>query len=404
MPEEVFNKKTCMADDGTLCKTLFYNIARQARVAAAIALANASKCYNRIVHATASLIYQAFGVLTSAIETMLGAIVNMKFFLQTGFGDSTKFAGGGVSIKTQGMTQGNGALPKGWVGISICILKAHGKKGHGAKFLCPITKLTHHLSAILYMDDTDLLHIDLTKDEMVDEVHAAIQDSVNSWGNLLIAMGGVLQPNKCFYSSISFEWVNGEWQYENNQTKGEFKVTVPLLRKGRAPIAHNSIAHAEKTLGAMTSPDGSSRALIKMMQEKAQKWVNDVRNEHLHRRNVWFSLKAEFWPRIGYGLCSSTASFNKLDRALHRQYYQILPLGGVLCTTTVESKTIDVGFFGVRLPHLGVEALIAMLNKLIMHYRCNTAVGRFMKASHSLFLMEMGLSLQPLQKLYEQYE
>jgi hypothetical protein len=116
------------------------------------------------------------------------------------------------------------------------------------------------------MDDIDLLHIDLTKDEMVDEVHAAIQDSINSWGNLLIATGGALQPNTCFYSIVSFEWVNGEWQYKNNQIRGEFKVTVPLPQKGRAPIAHSSITHAEKTLGAMTSPDGSSRALIEMMQ------------------------------------------------------------------------------------------------------------------------------------------
>ncbi len=119
MPEEIFSKKNCMADDKTLCKTLFYNIARQARVVAAIALVDASNCYDRIAHTTASLIYQAFGVPTSTIETMLGAIENMKFFLQTGFGDSTKFAGDGVSIKIQVMTQGNGALPAGWVVISI---------------------------------------------------------------------------------------------------------------------------------------------------------------------------------------------------------------------------------------------------------------------------------------------
>jgi hypothetical protein len=67
----------------------------------------------------------------------------------------------------------------------------------------------------------------------------------------------------------------------------------------------------------------------------------------------------------------------------------------------VESRTIDAGFFGMGLPHLGVEALIAMSNKLIIHYRCDTAVGRFMKASYSLFLVEMGLSFQPLQKSYE---
>ncbi len=103
----------------------------------------------------------------------------------------------------------------GWVVISICILRAHGKKGHGAKFICPITNLQQHLLAILYVDDTDILHIDLTKDKSINNVHTAIQDSMSSWGNLLMATGGTLQPNKCFYSIISFEWINGEWKYAN---------------------------------------------------------------------------------------------------------------------------------------------------------------------------------------------
>ncbi len=208
MPEEIFSKKNRMADDGTLCKTLFYNITRQARVPAANALVDASNCYSRIAHAMASMIFQTVGVPTTAIESMLGAIKNMKFFLRTGFSDPASFAGGGISIKTQGLCQGNGAPPAGWAVISICILWAHGKKGYGAKFLCPITRLQQHLSVILYVDDTDILHINLTKDESINNVHVAIQDSMNSWGNLLITTGGVLQPNECFYSIISFEWLN----------------------------------------------------------------------------------------------------------------------------------------------------------------------------------------------------
>ena len=180
MPEEIFIEKNRTADDGTLCKTLFYDITRQARVPAAITSVDASNCYNRIAHAITSLVFQAFGVPASAIKTMLGAIENMKFFLRTGFGDSKSFAGGRVGVKTQGLTQGNGALPAGWAVISICIIGAHGKMGHDAKFTCPITQLKHHLSAILYVDNTDLLHIDLSKDETVDKVHRAIQDSVYS--------------------------------------------------------------------------------------------------------------------------------------------------------------------------------------------------------------------------------
>jgi hypothetical protein len=130
-----------MACDGCLCKTLFYNITRQTRVSAAIASVDALNCYDWIAHTMASLVLQMFGVPSLAVELMLGTIENMKFFLWMEFGNSTSFAGGGISIKTQGMCRGNGAAPAGWALISICILNAHGKKGHGAKFVCPITKL-----------------------------------------------------------------------------------------------------------------------------------------------------------------------------------------------------------------------------------------------------------------------
>jgi hypothetical protein len=135
----------------------------------------------------------------------------------------------------------------------------------------------------LYVNDTDILHIDLTKDESTHEVHTAIQGSVNSWGNLLIVTGGVLQPNKCFYSIILFEWSNGEWRYSENSTRDDLRITVPLPNGSSELISHKKVSHAEKTLGAMTSPDGNSTASIAMMQEKAQKWINVVRNGHLHQ-------------------------------------------------------------------------------------------------------------------------
>ncbi len=109
MSEEIFSEKNWMADNGTLCKTLLYDITRQARVPAAIASVDAFNCYDKIAHAMASLVFQAFGVPIMAVESMLGAIKNMKFFLWTGLGDSTSFAGGGISIKMQVLCQGNRA-------------------------------------------------------------------------------------------------------------------------------------------------------------------------------------------------------------------------------------------------------------------------------------------------------
>jgi hypothetical protein len=60
-------------------------------------------------------------------------------------------------------------------------------------------------------------------------------------------------------------------------------------------------------------------------------------------------------------------------------------------------------FLGVGLPQFRVEALIAILNKLLMHYGCQMATGQFMQTSYSLLYMELGLSFQPLQEQYVEY-
>ncbi len=73
MPEEIFSKRDRMADDGTLCKTLFYDIMQQACIPVEIPSMDASNSYDRIAHTMASLMFQAFGVPTTAIESMLGA-------------------------------------------------------------------------------------------------------------------------------------------------------------------------------------------------------------------------------------------------------------------------------------------------------------------------------------------
>jgi hypothetical protein len=84
MSDEIYSTKIKMADNGTLTKTLFFDIARQARIPAAIASVNASSCYKRIAHVIASMVCQAFSIPESAIGSMLGVIENMKFFLHTG--------------------------------------------------------------------------------------------------------------------------------------------------------------------------------------------------------------------------------------------------------------------------------------------------------------------------------
>ena len=65
------------------------------------------------------------GVPVEGAEAMLEAIQEMKYFLQTAYGDSTSCANSRIEVKYQGLCQGNGAAPAGLTMISLTIIRAH---------------------------------------------------------------------------------------------------------------------------------------------------------------------------------------------------------------------------------------------------------------------------------------
>jgi hypothetical protein len=158
----------------------------------------------------ASMIFQAFGVPTLAIISMLSTIQNMQFYLRTGYRDSKGYAGGAIEntvdvIKPQGMCQGNGASPAAWAVTTISMIAAHRNKRHGAQNIAPFLKTAGQLIGGLFVDDTDLMHINMQEEEHTIDAHHHLQDAIANWGRLLIATGGALKPSKCSYYLISFK-------------------------------------------------------------------------------------------------------------------------------------------------------------------------------------------------------
>jgi hypothetical protein len=109
----------------------------------------------------ASLIFQSFGVKSAAVSAMLKTIQEMRFFPRTACGNSNTFARLTIKIKVQGLGQGNGLSPVGWCVISFMILRVHGAKWHGAHFLVPLSHVWRSLLAILYVNNTDLFHLNM---------------------------------------------------------------------------------------------------------------------------------------------------------------------------------------------------------------------------------------------------
>jgi hypothetical protein len=328
----------------------------------------------------------------------------MKFFLRTGFGDSKVYAGSTDGKKTQGLCQGNGAAPAGWTVTSIAMLRSHKRKGHGVHLLCPLSGRTIHLAGTLFVDDTDLEHFDMNKVESTSEAHAALQCSIHNWGRLLVATGGALKPAKCFYHLISFSWTSeGKWRYEANDKRADLEIVVPLEDGTHAAIEHLPVTTSTKTLGQMTCPTGCSDGAIAQMQEKAQGWLSKARESKLHKGHINLLLDKQFWPGVLFGISSVSAPFGILEECLMKTYYDILPLCGIRRSVRKELRQLDRGFYGIGLPHPGVECLVAQINNLLVHYGSNSGLGIHMQVSMEMMIIEGGVSSQILSEQYARY-
>jgi hypothetical protein len=284
------------------------------------------------------------------------------------------------------------------------LLRAHSAKGHGAHFIAPMSRVCRSLSAILYIDDMDLLHINMDAEELIVEVHAAIQRAIENWGRLLIATGRNPKPEKCFYHFIDFAWTQkGGWQYIAHHEEEGAALFVPLPDGKMAPFSHLAVDNAQKTLGVTTCPSGNSAGSLNQMKDKAKKWFGLLTADQFHCRMMWFSVGRQMWPSVKYGLCCSMATLSELDSVLMPLYGKMLPLGGIVSKANRGIRQLDCGFYGAGFPHPGVEAKLEQANKLLMHYGCWTALGTELQTLLELLVVDLGISFQPFQVSYEHF-
>ncbi len=82
----------------------------------------------------------------------------MQYVLKTGFGESVDSYGGTALSPLTSLGQGSGASPPAFMALSSLIVNAYCQMGHGARIKLSYTSQLFNLCAVMYVDDTDLLH------------------------------------------------------------------------------------------------------------------------------------------------------------------------------------------------------------------------------------------------------
>ena len=119
--------------DTSLLKRLFYDQSNILHEDSSSSSTDAEYCYDSVNHTACSLALQAVGVHINFVQCYLTSVQKMQYYLQTGFGLSTRSYGGTPESICMGLTQGSGASPGAWSATSTVIVGAYKEQGFGAK-------------------------------------------------------------------------------------------------------------------------------------------------------------------------------------------------------------------------------------------------------------------------------
>mmetsp|Transcript_10490 Transcript_10490/g.19595 ORF Transcript_10490/g.19595 Transcript_10490/m.19595 type:complete len:117 (-) Transcript_10490:2007-2357(-) len=105
-----------------------------------------------------------------------------------------------------------------WSILSSCIFEILRQHGHCNSIKSSIRHLILELSGFAYVDDTDLLQINDT----VEEVVRHMQRKITDWNDSVGVTGGILSPSKCWWYLVTFQYIAGKWRAVSPQV--DFKL------------------------------------------------------------------------------------------------------------------------------------------------------------------------------------
>jgi hypothetical protein len=256
--------------------------------------------------------------------------------------------------------------------ISTVIVIAYKTKGFGASFHSAWSGIFFCLAALLYVDNTDLLHISKDATEPEGQFFHRVQDATSYWARLLQATRGNLKPIKCYWYFMTFKFAEGQALLKPAKELRQYELRIPQPDTRDIAIELKDPAVASEVLGVWSSPSGRDGRHRQHMMEKGHKWASRVMASSLTHAEVWQSFRTQALPAVTYGLVPLMAPRVALDKSFLKWYYSFLPALGVNRKIAQEWRTLPSSFQGLGLPNISLEKLAASLQYIQRHWECQS--------------------------------
>ena len=404
-PEQYGSRKGKKSIDHVINKRLTYDILRQTRRPGLLCSNDAKSCFDRVVHSVAMLAYRRLGIPHPPVLGMIKTIQNMKHHIRTTYGDSTFVVDAEGELKPyQGLLQGNGASPATWVIISAPLIEMMREAQNGGFFKEPISNICHHIVGYAFVDDTDLIELEMDNDtRTLEEAVEAMQEAIHRWEGGLKATGGAIRPDKSWVYPIGFKFDNnGKWKYDED-VKEKFIFRVKDHEEIMRVMPTMNPSEGKETLGVFLAPDGNNKKMIEYLTEKTESWSDLVRTGHLNKKDARQALETTIMKSVEYGLPALTLSEEECKKIMKPVLKAGLPNMGICRNFPRDVTYGPTNEGGIGLTDIYTFQGTSRIATLQENLNAKTITGNLIRTSIEAAKIELGIGRNIFDLNYDLY-
>jgi exonuclease III len=387
---EQYSRPKRKAIDHALNRKLIMDHQLYQRQPYAITSCDLKSCYDRIVHAPASLALQRIGIPRTEIISMFDSIQRMRHKIRTSFGDSSRTYGGNNGharwkLPPQGVLQGNGSGPSVWAILSSVIFKILESKGLQNIFASSITQVILKLAGFAYVDDSDLIQVA----DSTQQVARKMQVTLNTWTASTGVTGGILAPQKCWWYLVNFEYKRGRWNACS--PRRESQLWIKSNGKDKTLVSRLEPTQGMNMLGVYLAPDGNTQDHVSYLRRKAEQWAENMRHSTVNREEVWTALQRTIPFAMAYSLPASTLTRDECKFIMAPIFKTGLPRAGIASTIASSIRVGPISHGGLGLLDAYTHMGVSQVETLISHMWQKTPTGRLLEMALEDIALELGL-------------
>ena len=304
----------------TLCEEFQYEISRASKRPLVHLDYDATACYDRIILSFGSLASRSFGQNRSIVFINARTLEQAKYYLKTQLGVSERFYKHCTLYPIYGSGQGAGNSPAIWCVVSSILFETYEKGAHGASFESPDGSVKTKVYMIGFVDDTSGSANDFRRPSRAPLTHyiSKAQDDAQRWNDVLALSGGALNPQKCSYHFMYYDFsIDGLPLLQ----AGTFGPTITITFNDGAQgsqLTQLSAYKSHKTLGVQKSPHATNKGLYLALAKRNNSHTRTMARSPFNRTDAWAYYHAIYLPSMCYPFPSSTIS-DAFCTALQRQ-------------------------------------------------------------------------------------